>query len=108
MNERNVPQWQRVVDRPEALKFVALLVVTLIALLVLAAASPWLIGRLVPTVLGLDSLHLGLPDKMKALAGVSTGGAAAHGAIFAKGESLRIGRAIAHQNGIVESHPTNR
>ncbi|MGD8585940.1 MAG: LysM domain-containing protein [Chloroflexota bacterium] len=63
MNERNVPQWQRVVDRPEALKFVALLVVTLIALLVLAAASPWLIGRLAPTVLGLDGLPEALPGQ---------------------------------------------
>jgi LysM repeat protein len=50
-------------EKAEYLKFVALLVVMLAAILILAALSPRLIGRGAPAVLGLDRVVVTQPDQ---------------------------------------------
>lgn len=61
MDERSAPPRQMSDDLAEYLKFVALLVVTLIVILAVAVLSPLLIGRLAPAVLGLDGPAGGQP-----------------------------------------------
>jgi len=54
VNQSSDPQGQRAGNTAEYVKFAALLVMALIAILALAVLSPRLIGQGVPSVLGLD------------------------------------------------------
>jgi LysM repeat protein len=55
MSETTDPQTQKTDDKPEYLKFIALLVVLLVAILAVAMLGPRLIGEVTPSVLGLGS-----------------------------------------------------
>jgi hypothetical protein len=101
MNEPSAPQVKSVDDRSEYLKFAALLLVTLVAILALAVLSPVLIGQRAPVVLGLEGLPAGRPGPAaEEMPAIEKGPAAEPDVLMAPESALEAGGGVPAGMGI--------
>jgi len=92
MNVRSNPPRPLPDDKAEYLKFVALLVVMLVAILALAVLSPVLIGQRAPVVLGLEGQPAAQPGPAaEEMPAIEKGPAVDSDVLIAPGTSLEAG-----------------